>query len=229
MKKTTIVAFLILASSKLLASNISSEINEIESNWANIYYSENNSQQRQHYPALIERPKKLSQEPPNEISPVIWQAIIIATNAAYQSPFTALESITTAKKLLEHCIKVNPQALDGTALVVLGTLYYMTPGWPISFGDQDKAELLFLEALKINPDSIDSNYFYADYLLSQDNLKKAQKYFKRALQAPTRTHQQFADTQLKQEALIALENSKFRKLEMGKNKFFSLFSSANSQ
>jgi len=229
MNKTTVVAFLILASSNLFASNILPEINEIESHWANIYYSENTTQQKKHYPALIEKTKKLSESHPEAMEAVIWHAILIATNAAYESPFTALGSINTAKKLLERSIAIKPDALEGAGLVVLGTLYYMTPGWPISFGNQDKAESLFRRALQINPDSIDSNYFYADFLLTQDDLKNAQIYFKRAVQSPTRPHQKFADTQLKKEALLALKNTEFRKLETGKNKFLSLFSSANSQ
>jgi len=229
MKKTTFVAFLLLTSTKLLAGNIISEINLIESSWATIYYSENNDQQRLHYPALIRKTEALSKKYPDTIEPVIWKAILIATNATYESPFTALESINTAKELLEYSIKKQPDALEGAAQVVLATLYYMTPGWPISFGNNKRAEHLFQTALKINPLGIDSNYFYGDYLLSQGNTKKAQTYFKRALESPVRQHQKFADTQLKQEALTALKQTQSSKLTSGKNKFISLFSSANSK
>lgn len=228
MKKTTFVAFLLLLSSELFASTLSSEINAIESQWASIYYSENSKQQKLHYPALLKQTLSIISDYPDAIEPIIWQAIIISTNAAHQSPFTALDSINTAKDLLEYSIKTQPEALEGAAHVVLATLYYMTPGWPISFGDSDKAERLFKTALKINPISIDSNYFYGDFLLSQNNTQKAQHYFKKAIKAPLRKQQIFADTQLKKEAYTALKNTQDSKLQSGKAKFISLFSSAKA-
>lgn len=229
MKKTTFVAFLLLASTNLFAGNLISEINLIESNWATTYYSENSDQQSAQYPALIRKTQELSKKYPDSIEPIIWKAILIATNAAYESPFSALESITNAKELLEYSIKKQPEALEGAAHVVLATLYYMTPGWPISFGNNERAEYLFQTALRINPLSIDSNYFYGDYLLSQGDTQKAQIYFKKALEAPVRQHQKYADTQLKQEALTALKQTQNSRLASGKNKFISLFSSANAK
>lgn len=228
MKKTTFVAFLLLSSSNLFASSIMTEINKIESRWANIYYAESASQQKAHYPVLINKIKDLSHKNPQAIEPIIWKAILIATNAAYQSPFKALESINIAKELLEHCIKTQPEALEGAAHVVLATLYHMSPGWPISFGNNDRAKSLFKTALQINPLSIDSNYFYGDYLLSQNDINNAQVYFKRALEAPIRQHQQYADNQLKKEAFTALKNSQDSKHISDKNKFFSLFTSAKA-
>jgi len=229
MKKTTLVVFLLLSSSRLFASNIDSQINQLESEWATIYYSESSEQQHENYPLLIQKAKTLSEEHPHAAEPLIWQAILIATNAAHQSPFKALSSIETAKELLEQTINNQPKALEGAAQVVLATLYYMTPGWPISFGNQDRAELLFKEALKINPLSIDSNYFYAEYLLTKDNLEKAQVYFKRAISAPIRQNQIYADTQLQKEAHTALINTQQRTPEKERNKFLSLFSSAKTE
>lgn len=228
MKKTTLVAFLIMVCSNAHATNIDTEINQIESQWANIYYSEKSAKQSEHFPALIKKTQELAKKHPTALEPVIWQAIIIATNAAFELPFTALDSIEKAKKLLEQSIKKNPRALDGAALVTLGTLYYMTPGWPISFGDQEKAESLLKQAIEINPTSIDSNYFYADYLLSKNDINGAQFYFQRALKSPVRPHQKYADTKLKNEALIALKNTEARILDKGKNRYLSLFTSAKS-
>ncbi len=228
MNKTTIVAFLLLTSNNLLANNLTPEINTIESQWATIYYSKNSSEQKIAYPILIEKTQHLSKKHPKSAGLMIWQAIIISTNAAFESPFTALESINKAKKLLELAIQENHKALDGAAYVALGTLYYMTPGWPISFGNQDKADQLLRKALEINPDGIDPNYFYADYLLSRNKVNEASMYFKLALSAPIRPEQQYADHQLQNEALLALKTTAQRKLDSGKNKFWSLFSSAKS-
>lgn len=229
MKKTTIVAALLLLSCTSFATNILTEINTIESEWARIYYAQDESIQKESYSKLIQKTDKLLKATyPESIELKIWKAILISTNAEFENPFSALESIRTAKSLLEESIQEQPQALDGAAFVVLGTLYYMTPSWPISFGNQNKAEELLIKGLEFNPDSIDANYFYADYLLSKNKIDKATKYFKLALNIPPRQAQKYADNQLKEETLIALKNTKQRKLESGKNKFLSLFSSAAS-
>lgn len=228
MRKTTLVAFLLLASNSLFANNLNSELNLIESQWANIYHKESDAQQRAHYPALLKKTLTFQKKRPESVELMIWQAIILATNAAFEPPFAALESLDDAKALLESAIQKKPNALGGAAYVTLGTLYYLAPGWPISFGNQDKAEQLLKKSIEINPKSIDSNYFYADYLLSKDKIGEAAKYFKLALSAPIRPEQQYADSQLKKEAQIALKNTEQRKLNSGRNKFLSLFFSAQS-
>lgn len=229
MNKTTIVAFLLLLTSNAAnANNFNSEINTIESLWAHIYYDKNESEQRSNYPKLLKKTQELEAHYPNAPELLIWQAIIIATNAAFETPFTALESLKNSKRLLQKAIQIDPNALEGAAFVTLGTLYYLAPSWPLSFGDEEKAEKLLKKGLDINPNSIDANYFYADYLLSSDNVSKATKYFNLALTAPTRPEQQFADIQLKNEAQIALQKTQQRVVESGKFKFLSLFSSAKA-
>lgn len=228
MNKTTAVAFLILASNIIYANDARPELGKIESQWATIYYAQNNSEQKKNYSALLKDTTSLLNQHPESAEVMIWQAIIISTHAAYENPFSALDSINKAKRILETAIHKNPNALDGAAFVALGTLYYMTPGWPISFGDQNKAEKLLRTALKINPKGIDPNYFYADYLLSINKAEQASKYFKLALKSPSRPDQAYADQQLKNEALLALQNTQQRKVDSEKNKFWSLFSSARS-
>lgn len=228
MLKTTIVALLLLACNTLFANDISDEINNIESQWANIYYAKNTLSQRKEYPVLLVKTQSLLQKHPDSAEFMIWQGIIISSNAAYQTPFNALESLDEAKRILNLAILKDPNALEGAAFVTLGTLYYMAPGWPISFGDQNQAEAYLKKGLEINPYSIDANYFYGDYLLSKGKLKEAEKFFTQALGAPTRDSQQYADNQLKKEATIALKNTEQRRFDSGKNKLISLFFSASS-
>ena len=149
----------------------------------------------------------------------------MATNADHQDAVSALESIHKARDLLMKAIEINPQAMNGSAYVTLGTLYYMVPKWPIAFGDEATAQKMLQTALKINPNGIDSNYFYGDFLLSNNRLNEAEKYFKRAIAIPARTEQFYADNQLKEEAKLALESTKERKISSSKSLFASLFNS----
>ena len=227
MNIATVVVFLLLFTRPLLASELNTSIDSLESAWAATYYQSDEAQQKQTYPMLQEKATDLVKRYPNAAEPKIWLATIMATNAAFESSLTALSTLEKAKSLLEEAIRINPQALEGTAYVTLGTLYYMLPGWPVSFGDDDTAEHLLKTSLKINPNGIDSNYFYADFLLRQGREAEAETFFQKATQAPVRKQQAFADTQLQNEARLALTNAQQRKSNAGKNKFQALFTTAS--
>ena len=227
MIKATLVVFLLLFSLGTRASELGAAIANLESAWAAAYYQANESQQKQIYPALLEKAAELSRHHPNAAEPKIWQATIMVTNANFESALTVLSTLERAKALLEHAIQQNPNALDGAAYLTLGTLYYMVPGWPVSFGDSQLAEQMLKASLNINPDGIDANYFYADFLQRQDRAREAEAYFRKAAQAPVRKQQVLADTQLQHEAQLALMNTQQRKASAEKNKFQSLFTSAS--
>ncbi len=226
MSRASVVVFLILFATPSFASDLAAAIDSLESEWAKVYYQSDESLQRKAYPGLIDKAAELGRRFPRAAEPKIWQATIIATNAAFQPSLAALSSLKTAKRLLEEAIALKPEALDGAAYVTLGTLYYMAPGWPISFGDNQLAEQMLQASLKINPDGIDANYFYADYLLQQDRSAEAEEYLRKAAQAPLRKNQYFADSQLQNEAKLALASTQQRKSNTGKNKFQAIFTAA---
>ncbi|MBU0800326.1 MAG: hypothetical protein KKA05_04915, partial [Alphaproteobacteria bacterium] len=100
----------------------------------------------------------------------IWQAIVLSTDAGIVKGMSALPKVTKAKELLEAALAQNQRALDGSAHTSLGSLYYQVPGWPIGFGDDEKAESHLKAALQMNPAGIDPNFFYGDFLLQDDRL-----------------------------------------------------------
>jgi tetratricopeptide (TPR) repeat protein len=224
MKKTTFVALLLL-SAQCFAENLNASLQNIESEWASIYYSTPKQKQEAAYRRLLDKTINLSKQFPGNAEPFIWEAIVMATNADNQNPVSALEAVHDARDLLLKAIEINPQAMNGSAYVTLGTLYYMTPKWPIAFGDDATAKEMLQTALKINPNGIDANYFYANYLLLNNELIEAEKYFKRAIAIPARAEQNFADTKLKEEAKLALKQAIEQKIGRSKRLFVSLFNS----
>jgi tetratricopeptide (TPR) repeat protein len=226
MKKTTFVALLLL-SSQCFAENLTDSLQSIESEWASIYYSTPKQKRGPAYCRLLDRTINLSRQHPKKAEPIIWEAIVKATNADHQDAVSALKAIHEARDLLLKAIEINPQAMSGSAYVTLGTLYYMAPKWPIGFGDEATAEKMLQTALKINPNGIDSNYFYGDFLLSNNKLNEAEKYFKRAIAIPARAEQAYADNQLKEDAKLGLKNTKERKISRLKGLFASLLNSEN--
>lgn len=58
------------------------------------------------------------------------------------------------------------------------------PGAPIGWGDDAKASKLLRQALALDPNGLDANYFYGDYLLDQGDKAGAKTYLQKALRAP---------------------------------------------
>ena len=226
MKYTTFVA-LSLLSLQCLASDLSIAVQAIESEWASIYYTQPKNEQEAAYSTLLSKTEQLAAQNPRSSELIFWQAVVIATNAELQDGFSALRSIHKARKLLEQVINLAPDTANGSAYVTLGTLYYMSPKWPVAFGDDEKAEQMFKAALKINPNGIDANYFYGDFLLANNHPKEALKYFEIALSSPSRKAQIFADERLKEEAKLALASAKNRKINGLKNAFLSTLHFSN--
>lgn len=136
--------------------------------------------------------------------PKIWEAIILSTDAGIVKGMSALPKVKKAKDLLEQAEKIDERALDGSAHTSLGSLYYQVPGWPVGFGDDDLAEEHLKKALVMNPNGIDPNYFYGDFLIQDDRYDEAETYLKRALQAPDRPGRALADAGRRQEIKAAL-------------------------
>jgi len=226
MKKTTFVALLLL-SFQSFANDVTHSLQAIESEWASIYYNLPKDKKEEAFNALLNKTTQLANQFPNNPETLFWQAVIIATNAELQDGFKALKAIHKSRDLLLEAVKINPETANGSAYVTLGTLYYMVPKWPIAFGDSEKAERMFQAALKINPNGIDTNYYYGDFLLEKNQFQEAQKYFEKALSTPSRAEQLFADDKLKEEVRFALLNTKNRKLNGVRNAFLSLFNSAS--
>lgn len=77
-------------------------------------------------------------------------------------------------------------------------------GWPIGFGDDDKAEWHLKRALTINPDGLDSLYFWGDYLHRQGRDAEARQALEKAMQAPSRPCRELADAGRHEEVLRLL-------------------------
>lgn len=102
-------------------------------------------------------------------------------------------------------VAVKPDTLHGSAYTSLGSLYYKAPAWPISFGDNKKAESNLKQAITLNPDGIDPNFFYGEFLFEQGQMSKAKTVLQHALQAAPRLGREVADAGRRDEiaALLA--------------------------
>lgn len=181
-------------------------IRALQNDWAVIQYQTPANQRETRFEALSQQAHALTERFAAKAEPHIWEGIILSSWAGAKGGLGALGLAKQAKAEYETAIQIDSKALGGSALNSLGVLYYKVPGWPVGFGDNKKAEALLQQALAMNPDGIDANYFYADYLIYRNRKPEAIPYLEKALKAPPRPGRDVADAGRKQEARALLES-----------------------
>lgn len=176
------------------AAETSPGLTTIQTSWAKINYADIDSDKKaDEFKALIKEAEALVEANPKQADLLIWLGIVQSSTAGAEGGIGALKYAKAAKKNFEDALSIDSHALQGSAMTSLGVLYHKVPGWPIGFGSDKKAEQLLKSALEVNPDGIDSNYFYAEYLFDDGDYKQALAYLDKALQAAPRPDRPLAD------------------------------------
>ena len=187
------------------AANLDADVSQLQQEWAQIKYQVSGKDAQLNAIHELEKTaESVVAANPNRAEPLIWQGIILATDAGIVKGISALGTVKQAKALFEKSLQLDPTALQGSAQTSLGSMYYQVPGWPVAFGDNEEAEKHLQAALKINPTGIDPNFFYGDFLLKAKRYDEAVKHLNIALQAPDRPNRQVADVGRRQEIKQAL-------------------------
>ncbi len=187
------------------AAPVDDAVSELQHDWEVIRYQTPPSEREKRFEVLAGKAHKTSEGFPDRAEPRVWEGIILSSWAGEKGGLGALGLVKQAKALYESAIATDARALDGSAYNSLGVLYYKVPGWPIGFGDKAKARELLQKALAINPQGIDPNFFYGEYLVETKQPEEAANYLERALNAPARPGRQIADTGRREEVRALLE------------------------
>ena len=191
-----------------VAAPLDEAVIELQRDWEVIRYQTPAAEREKRFEALAARAHQTSESFPGRSEPLVWEGIVVSSLAGEKGGLGALSLVKQAKKIYEQAISIDGKALDGSAYNSLGVLYYKVPGWPLGFGDKAKARELLQKALAINPQGIDPNYFYGEFLVETDYADDAVSYLERALQAPPRPGRQIADTGRREEVRTLLAKVK---------------------
>ena len=188
------------------ANDQSTVLSSIQSQWAEANYLIDNEKQKEAaFENLLRHADEALASFPKSAEILIWHGIVNSSYAGVKGGLGALSLVKASRVDLEKALELNPLALDGSAYTSLGTLYFKVPGWPISFGDDDMAEELLKTALTINPEGIDPNFFYAQYLLEQGDEEEAKNHLLTASKAKPRLGRELADQGRQSEIAKMLE------------------------
>jgi len=197
--------FAILISSAALAATPEEIVLPVQTQWAEIKYNTPEKQQADLYQTLAQQSRKIVEANPGLAEPLIWEGIVVSSEAGARGGLGALSLCKDAKQRLEDALKIDDKALNGSAYTSLATLYAKVPGWPVGFGDKEKAEEFFKKSLSINPDGIDPNFFYGEYLMDRERYAEARTHLEIALKAAPRPGRELADSGRRKEIAAMLE------------------------
>lgn len=201
---TALGAALLASSATVLAGDPSPQVAAVRDRWAEVNYTTPKAQREAAFEALAKQAAGVKAAQPKDAAALIWEGIVLSSHAGERGGIGALGLAKQARADFEQALKLDPDALEGSAYTSLGVLYYQVPGWPVGFGNDDKARELLLKGLKVNPSGIDSNYFYGDFLRDQGDWKGAAAALEKALAAPARPGREVADQGRRKEAAALL-------------------------
>ncbi len=173
-------------------SGIPQEAQHLQKEWARVNYEVSEDDRADAMAELVDSCDSMA--PVNSaVETVIWCGIVRSTYAGLASPFSAMKYAKAARQDFEKAIEINAEALSGSAYTSLGTLYFKVPGWPVGFGSDNEAEKYLQKGLGLNPDGIDPNYFYGEYLYEQGEYAKSREHLLKAKDASPRPNRPIAD------------------------------------
>ena len=187
---TALLAVSVLATA---APTFDAELLAIQQAWAVVNYETPAASREAEFAKLEGRAEAFAKAHPERAEPLVWVGIVQSSHAGAKGGLGALGLAKKARASLESALARDPQVLGGSAYTSLGTLYYKVPGFPLGFGNKDKAQELLRKALSVNPDGIDPNYFYAEYLYEQGRYPESMQYLEQATKAPPRAGRELAD------------------------------------
>lgn len=202
------LAFILMTMAVSARSDMNTDIETIQHNWATAKYAADGDGQVRAFDDLIHQARLLVDTYPDKAEPKVWLAISLSTYAGINGGLGALGMVKEARSLLESAENIDPDVLEGSVYTSLGSLYYQVPPWPIAFGNDEKAEQYLKKALVINPNGIDPNYFYGDFLYEQGRYDQAISYLNKASQALPRAGRPLADSGRRGEIAEKLEAAK---------------------
>lgn len=190
------------------------EVDALIGKWAEIRYQQpdvDKEQKIKELKILADEARRRATDRPDGVDFHLWQGIITSSQASLIGGLAALNMAKEARDILEAALKKEHGEARAYGTAALGALYGKVPGWPIGFGSSKKAQALFDTAMKLEPNNIDVNALYGEFLLDERRYKEAEAVLLHVRSLPVRPQYRVAEEGRKAEverALVRLEKAK---------------------
>lgn len=192
-----IAALNVLAAQVALAEDVSfaDELLSIQREFDAASFSDlGKSERKKAFQELVEHAASFSKRYPDKVEAVAWNGIVLSSYAGEVSAMGAMKYAKAARTALHDAEAMAADALDGGIFASLGALYSKVPGGFVGFGDDELAADYFQKALNVDPNNIDSNYFFGEFLIGEERYQQAVTVLQTALAAPAVTARPLFDS-----------------------------------
>ena len=205
-----LAAIALFGGTPAFADDFTTGLAAIQHEWDAANYQTTGDTRGSAFEALVEHAAAFRTQYPTRAEAVAWEGIVLSSYAGEVSAMSAMKYAKAARAALELAEQLDATALGGGVYASLGALYSKVPGGFIGFGDDKVAAQYFAKALAVDPDNIDNNYFYGEFLLDQGDHTQARSVLSHALAAPTVADRPVFDEGRRQEirALLAIAERK---------------------
>jgi tetratricopeptide (TPR) repeat protein len=208
--RLAVIGGLLLALTQVaLAGDFQAELRAVQDAWAVANYEVPAGEAREAaFERLAGQAAALSAAWPDHAEALVWEGIVYSTQAGVNGGLGALGLAKKARARLEAAIELDDTVLAGSAYTSLGTLYHKVPGFPIGFGSDKKARTYLEKAIAMNPEGIDPNFFYGEFLLDEGDYAGAVAHLEKGLAAEPRPGRELADQGRREEIRVLLTRAR---------------------
>lgn len=158
-------------------------------------------QRRSLFTSGLDMAKRAKEVSPDSPEGHFWYGVLLGDVSYIRGICESLASVNPIIQSMEKVLSTNPK--QGFAYHVLGMLYRMAPGWPLSCGNLDKSLKYAKLAVQCRPDSVLVHLGLAQSLLAKGQKDQAKETLIAALTLPGPAEYQ-PETKKEKEAVQAL-------------------------
>ncbi|WP_374565688.1 TRAP transporter TatT component family protein [Nitrosomonas sp.] len=121
---------------------------------------------------------------PNDVRGLFWKAAAMGKMAEDSGMLNALRMLRPMEELLLKVVELDEKYENAGAHRALGRMYHKLPGFPISFGSNQKALAHLKRAHELFPEDVITRAFYAELLYDTGRKDEARKHADFVLATP---------------------------------------------
>ncbi|WP_304905569.1 TRAP transporter TatT component family protein [Nitrosomonas sp.] len=121
---------------------------------------------------------------PNDVKGLFWKAVAMGKMAEDSGIVNAFRMLRPMEKMLLKVITLDEKYENAGAHRALGRMYHKLPGFPISFGSNQKALAHLKRAHELFPRDVITRAFYAEVLFDEGRKAEARRHADFVLAAP---------------------------------------------
>lgn len=152
----------------------------------------------------------------NDVKGLFWKAAAMGKMAEDSGILNALRMIRPMEKMLLKVVALDERYENAGAHRALGRMYHKLPGFPISFGSNQKALMHLKRAHDLFPQDVITRAFYAELLYDEGKRGEARKHADFVLATPIAAEDALEFAEYVNIALAVIEKTGGSEVKLGR-------------